>query len=425
MYSLLEIFLTSWIDPYLWLQSMSRLGIRKNKGQCRLIFLLYDFLIIGKAVLEKYKGSSILKGSAMVVILFYAIWATFILFEGTWNEKAIHILMFYSIMIISELCIMGAYSFLNPKYLNGVLNNQVSNFTCGCLEKILQGTLCFFFFRSKKPMEVFNQKKKKFLLIFMLLALLSNQYFVKMAYKEKSDVALLFEIVWLLLVWFILSSLFALNDKNKYIFKLRLKADSNSGTSEQLSDIDQLRHDFSDIVYVMKNLWYYKEYDKLGHYMDTVFGDIEKVQLVFEHPNFPVKILISSLMQKATRAEISFPVEIEVNEFGMTDEDICTILHDLVMAGLEHALEVPLKKAFVQLQVFHVDTGYEIRCKSTCRRKERKQSSYGEKTDSILSEMRFVEGIVEKYHGTIEMRKKNSQWKNIELIEVRIHILCD
>lgn len=90
---------------------------------------------------------------------------------------------------------------------------------------------------------------------------MSNLYLKRIVYKGSSNTTLLLETVFLF--WYILSSLLALKGKNKHIWELKQKVDSNLDVKRQISDIDQFRHDFSTNVFLMKNLAYCKEYDKM------------------------------------------------------------------------------------------------------------------------------------------------------------------
>ena len=422
MNSIVEMLLTGLIDPLIWMKSMSTLGVRKNRKQCILIFLIYYSLIVGKGIWERYNRGDIVRECAMFLILLYAIFATWYLFEGTFHEKMIHILMFYCILIITELFIFQAYSLLHPEDMDGALNDSISKFVCGCLVKMLQGLLCYCFFGNEKTMKFFYHNIERLSLILICFAMLSNLYFVKYVNEESSKTILLFETALLLLIWFVLSSMFALKGKNKHIWELKQKANSSLGTPRQVSDIDQFRHDFSTSVFLMKNLWNYKEYDKLEHYMNTAFADVEKVKLLYEHPNFPVRIVVSSLIHTAASAGIPFTVKIEVYKFGMTDEDICTVFQNLVLNGLDQASVIPAKKAYVQLEALHNDTGYAIRCRSACTREESRQQNDRKKTESIAFGMELVDRIIEKYGGIVEKKKGKSQWKNIYEREVMIQI---
>lgn len=409
----LEVLLTSWIDPFLWFKSMSMLGVRKSKKHCILVFLGHCCLLDAKSIIEIYWKNSVISECLVTVLLLYSIWATWFLFKGTLHEKAIYILGFHCILISVELGIIEGYVLLFGKEFDQALNNSLTSAICYVFVKILQAILCYCFFGRKNSVKFFSQKWEKLSLLLMCYIMLSNLYLKKMVNKENLSMALLLET--LFLFWYIVSSALSLKGKNKDIGKLKQKADSSLDTKRQIKDIDQLRHDFSANMFVMKNLWYYKDYEKLEQYMDTVFADVDIVKVQFEHPNFPVRIIVSNLMQLADRVGIHFTVWIDVKDFGMTDEHICTVLHYLVLNGFELTLTNHIREAYVQLEVLHNDIGYEIRCKGTCMKEEK------ERLDN-QKQMEVIERIIEKYDGIVEMKKRKSEGKNIYEREVRIII---
>ncbi len=417
MNSILKMLLTGLIDPVLWIKSMSTLGVRKNRTQCIFIFLIDYCLVLGKGIVERCNGGNIVRECAMFLIILYVIWATWYLFEGTFYEKIIHIFMFYCILIVTELSAMGIYISLYPE--NFDRGDKIPDVICGMV-KILQGILCYYVFKENKTTKSLYQNMERLSLILVGFIILCNVYIEKAINKEGFTITTLLEIFFL--CWYILSLVLALKGKNKHIGELEQKAKSSFGTTRQVSDIDQFRHDFSTNVFLLKNFWYYKDYEKLEHYMDTVFADVEKVKLLFEHPNFPVRIIVSKLIQMAERAGVPFSVQIEVNEFGMTDEDICTVFYNIGLNGLNLASEVPVKKAYVQLEALHNDTGYMIRCRRTCTREENRQQDERKDLESVAFGMELIDRIIKKYGGTVEKKKGKSQWKNIFEEEVILQI---
>jgi len=107
---------------------------------------------------------------------------------------------------------------------------------------------------------------------------------------------------------------------------------------------------------------------------------------------------------------------------GMTDEDVCTIFQSLVLNGLNLAAKVPVKEAYVCLQVMHIDNGYEIRCRNTCVGIEKIQKSSKQKQESIIFGMELVDRLIRKYHGTVEKNSVRQKEENICRAEMLIRI---
>ncbi|WP_092477709.1 ATP-binding protein [[Clostridium] polysaccharolyticum] len=350
---------------------------------------------------------------AIFVVLLYLIFATWYLFEGTLYNKMIHLFIYYCILIVTELSVVVVYTLLTGKDPNETMNNSTFDMVGGGLMMLLKGLLCYCVFGKKESASFLNRNREKLSLILIGFIMISSWYLRKCSSGERADTTLLLETAFLF--WYVVSSVLVLNGKNKNIWKLRKKAYDSMGTPRQVRDIDQFRHDFSGNIYLMKNLWHYKDYEKLEQIMHSVFGEVENVKLVFEHSNYPVRIVVSHLLQKAANAGISLSVQIEVQEFGMTGEEICTVLYDLVLNGLDRTSALPAKKAYVHLEVLHNDMGYIIQCRNTCMREEKGQLK--EQKD-----MEVVERIIRKYGGTVEKKREKAEWKNINKTEVVIQI---
>ena len=94
-------------------------------------------------------------------------------------------------------------------------------------------------------------------------------------------------------------------------------------------------------------------------------------------------------------------MRILVQEFGMEDEEICSILQNLVINGLEAAVKVPNDMARVSLQVLPNEDGYEIRCSNDCmgtvdftKTSKRDKNAHG-------FGVGIVDKIVKKYSGIV------------------------
>ena len=140
----------------------------------------------------------------------------------------------------------------------------------------------------------------------------------------------------------------------------------NMERNELAQDIDRFKHSYSVNMLIMKNLLCNQQYDTFDTYMEEAFEDVEKAELLFNHSNITIRILMSGLIQTARKMRIPFAVRIPVQEFGMEDEEICSILQNLVKNGLEAAAKVPQDIAHVCLQVLPNEDGYEIRCSNEC-----------------------------------------------------------
>jgi len=420
---ILETVLTGWMDPLLWFKSMSTLYIQKSKTRCRYSFFVYYILIIVKQFISNYINNNTICAIVMIGVEIYVICATMFLFEGRLREKAISVFIFYCILSATELIVIEwCVTFVRLDF-DAILHSRIVNFTCGFLIKLLQVILCYCFFGSMKIKQFFYRNKERVTLT-VIVSIMLVCFLSKGIMQEKnSDTLLLLEIVWLLFLWNVFSFLITLKKKDKCILDLQQDANNNVKRNELAQDIERFKYNFPVNVLIMKNLFCYKQYDRFEKYMEEVFQDVEKAELLFNHSNITIRILISGLIQSAKEMRIPLSVRIQVREFGMDDEEICSILQNLVKNGLEAAAKVPHEIAHVSLQVLYNEVGYEIRCINDCM-----GTVDFTKTSKLNKRMHgfgvgIVDKIVKKHHGIVKREYVETEKSGIGLVIVSILIV--
>lgn len=391
MYSILETLLTGLIDPLIWMKSMSTLGLKRSRIQYVAAFIICYILVIGKSFTSTYISMGAISTLLTIILAVYLFAATIFLFEGKFREKVMYVCMLCSITLATELIVMGSVLFFKPDALEIIMHDGLINLICTLIAKLLLLISCYWLF-SRKNLKLFYENEEMASLLLVSFVLVVDVMFRYMSNKHTTNAMLLFAIIEILFLWYILSTLLALKRKEGKIYKLNQEACSNLDRTEMVKDIDHFKHEFSTYAFMMKNLWHCKEYDKLEEYMDNVFKDVPKVELIYEHPNFAVRIIISFLMQMAKKAGIMLHIQIDIDEFGMEDQDICAIFHSLVLEGLQEAVKTSYHKPSVSLKVMSSNAGYVIQCTSDC-------ISQSNKEDNELDEV--MNGIVETHNGKV------------------------
>ena len=391
MNSIVEMLLTGLIDPLIWMKSMSTLGLKRSRMQYVVAFVICYILVIGKTFTATYISMGVISTLFTIILAVYLFTATIFLFEGEVREKILYVCMLCSITLATELIVMGSVLFFKPDALEVIMHDGLMNLICTLIAKLLLLLSCYWLF-SRKNLKLFYENEEMASLLLVSFVLVEDIIFKYMNNEHTTNAMLLFAIIEILFLWYILSTLLALQRKEGKIFKLNQEACSNLDRTEMGKDIDHFKHEFSTYAFIMKNLWYCKEYDKLGKYMDKVFKDVPKVELLYEHPNFAVRILISLMMQMAKKAGIMLHIQIDIDEFGMEDQDICAIFHSLVLEGLQEAVKTSYHKPSVSLKVMSSNAGYVIQCTSDC-------ISESNKEDNELDEV--MNGIVETHNGKV------------------------
>ena len=296
---ILEIVLTGWIDPFLWFKSMSALYVQKSRKRCIWLFLIYWALLIVK----KFMSNSIVNPSIQVVMIItvelYVIFATVFLYEGCFHEKVISVFAFYCILSATELIVIKCYVSLVHMDLDTILQNSMENFTCGILIKILESILCYCFFVSKRVKQFFYCNKERVALTVMAVVMLFGVLSRNSMHEKQSDKILLLDVVWLVFLWNVFSFLITLKKKDNDILDLQQDISRSIERNDLTQDIDRFKHSYSVNMLVMKNLLCNQQYDTFGAYMEETFEDVEKAELLFNHSNITIRILMSGLIQTA------------------------------------------------------------------------------------------------------------------------------
>ncbi|SES61887.1 ATP-binding protein [[Clostridium] polysaccharolyticum] len=423
MNSILEILLTGLIDPFIWIKSMSSLGCKKSKVKYIGAFLGYYLLLVGRDLLVDCLNVDMVRLIMSCALAVYIFTATYVLFLGKLFEKIMSVCVFFCILFLSELLTYELYITLVQENFYTSDYAKILNVFCGIFVKMLQVGLCYWVFGSKNIGVLFEKNKDIIAFVIIVASILSSVLMMDTSRKQSRNAALLFQLIEILFIWYLVCSLVEFRKKEKSIQILNDEVRGMTGRQKHIRDVDRFRHDYSTNAFVMKNLWNYKEYNKLEKYMDSVFEDVAKVKIQFEHPNFTIRIIISNLMEISKKIEIAFEAEISVNEFKMKNEDICTIFHDLVINALRESVIVPKGKAHVLLHVLESNNEYKIRCVNNFIAVDNFDSTLGQEQGKDSLENIFVEEIVEKYHGVIKrkcIKWDKKLWQNEVLIQIPI-----
>lgn len=419
---ILKMILVGWIDPFLWFKSMSALYVQKSRKRCICTVCVLYALIMIKQIISDTMGNPLLQVILIVAIEFYLVFATVFLFAGRLYKKLISVFVFYCILIATEWFVFKCYVTLVPTDLDNVFQHGIAEDICGLAITFLKGIACYCFFGSVKIKQLFYCYKERVFLAVMIIAMLFFLMSRVFLHRKQSNMSFVIDTLWLLLLWNAFCFVFALNKKDNDILDLQQDIRKNMERNELAQDIDRFKHSYSVNMLVMKNLLCNQQYDTFEAYMEEVFEDVEKAELLFNHSNIAIRILMSGLIQTAREMRVPFSVRIPVQEFGMEDEDICSILQNLVKNGLEAAAKVPQDIAHVSLQVLPNEDGYEIRCSNECMgtvdftktsKRDKKAHGFG---------VGIVDKLVKKYYGIVTRQCMETERAGIGRVTVSIRI---
>ncbi|HAU87660.1 MAG TPA: hypothetical protein DCW90_19890 [Lachnospiraceae bacterium] len=424
MNSIVEIILTGLVDPLIWIKFMSSLGCNQNKVKCFGAFLGYYLLLVGRDLLAGCSNGSMIKMIMSFALAVYIFVVTYILFQGKLSEKIIGVCAFFCILFLSELITYELYETLIHKVFHTPVYARILYIVCDIFVKLFQIILCYWIFESKKIGIVLGKNKEAIGIVIVVASIISSIIMKNTSRKQSMNAAFIFQLIEILFIWYLVCSLVGFREKEKNIVFLSNEVSEMVGRQEHVRDVDRFRHDYASNTFVMKNLWNYKEYNELGKYVDKVFTDAVRVKILFEHPNFAIRIIISNLMDIAKKIGIPFSAEISVNEFQMKDEDICGILHNLVINALRDSVTAKRDEAHIVLQVSMIKNNYEIQCVNEFIDLDGFVGAFVIEPGEENLEFLFVEEIVKGYNGVIERnfitKDKKKSWKKVVLVQIPV-----
>lgn len=422
---LLELLFTSWVDPLMWFKSMSVMGYQRGKKQSIVAAIVYYWLIFAKNLIGNYTANGTINIVASVSLIIYVFLISVLLFSGDLTERIIYVSLYFSILYVSELIAVRLVLICTHRTFEWLMMNTLANTICAISVKLLQALTFYWIFGRKNCKNLLHLKQEITLAIIVLIIIVNTLISFNYGTSDIGNVPVYDTMVQYFLLSYILAIsmiLMILKKKEKYITNLSEEISSSSERKELLQELEHFKHDYTAHGSVMLRLLEHKEYDLLKEYMQSVFANVEKTEECYDHPNLVVAILISQLKQKAKNVQISFVAMIQVEDFGMKDDELSSLLHNLVMNGIEATKTVPQEYATVSLEAIYTKDGYTIRCYNPSMgvvsfektsKQNKKEHGFGGA---------IIEKIVKKYHGTVERVSEKTSTAGMYLVVVTIQI---
>lgn len=422
MNNLLELLFTSWIDPLMWFKSMSVMGYKRGKKQSIIAAIAYYWLIVVKNFIGNFVANQTISNIASVCLIFYVFLISILLFSGELIERVIYTSLYFSILYVSELIAVRLVLICMHRNFEWLMMNTLANTICSFSVKMLQAVTFYWVFGRKKWKNLFRLKRDTTLVIIVLVILVNTLISFNYGISDFRNASVYGALVQYFLLSYILAISMLLKKKEKYITNLSEEISSSTERKELLHELEHFKHDYSAHGSVMLRLLEHKEYDLLREYMQSVFKNVERTEECYDHPNLVLTILISQLKQKAKKVNVQFVAMIQVVDFGMKDDELCSLLHNVVTNGIEAAKHTPKDHARVSLEVIYTMGGYIIRCLNPSMgvvsfektsKQNKKEHGFGGA---------IIDKIVKKYDGSVERVIKKTSTDGIYLVVVTIDI---
>ncbi|SFR69226.1 sensor histidine kinase [Anaeromicropila populeti] len=353
-----------------------------------------------------------------IVMISYTIFLTNILFKNTLYSRLLCLGILNIVSIITDILTVGI--------LYGIIRipiNEITSFGTINVLASLFARLCYIIicemiftisFRKLISRLLYNKEIVPLILSNIILVVPSVAVFNNKKLIG-SNVSLLFFFLLeqFLLVGITIYVIVLFDRRQQREFKntlrlqqMELEMQMNKDIIEVTDKLRELRHDMRSHYGLIKSLVISKKYNELESYINDLYVDIEVAEDIFLLDNKNVAILLNQKKKAAKQLKIKFSSTITVNDFKMSDVDICSLLSNLLNNAIEANENVSVEQRFVNLDIQLEEAGYYIICNNSLADMPvfRKGSFITTKLDSSNHGLgvNIIRNIVKKYHGNVK-----------------------
>lgn len=205
------------------------------------------------------------------------------------------------------------------------------------------------------------------------------------------------------------------------IFQMQVKNQTEMyrSISENLDNQKRKTHEYKNQIICMESLLGKKQYDELEQYVKGIYGDLNKEPDAINTNNVIVNAILNTKYQEMTDKGIVFVFRLnDLSDLGMRDEDVVTILSNLLNNAIE-ACEQCKGKRIIRLKFVKETDRIIIAVKNTFEQALRYENGEIRSTKSENLEehgigIRNIERIVEKYKGSYVIKEQEKETEGKE-----------
>lgn len=413
--------IAAFIEPFIWLNAFDRCLSRTYDN--KLVYLLYilgDWMISGVRAFVVEKNPDM---SVVFTILLISYITLYVIFA--YNNTLMKRLLYVGILFLSSLCadfLLVGILVLFGNSVESISTSGNLNAAATLISKFVLYLITILIFRRKsKKLESNMEEFVPFIFGTVLCELPSVLLYNKISILGNHDYILLtFVFGQILLLGLIAYAIVRLNGRKMLESQLRtrlhdieIEMSSNKKWDAQINAFKRERHDMNMHLGILSTLLHEQKYDKAREYLDQIqSAEVDIVQDFYALSNRNVAIVLSQKKKYAEEKKVSFMPEILIDNFIISDKDICTILGNMLDNAIEAAGKC--KDGFVNLIMKQdPDTkGYFIACLNNydkiVKEKGRYVSTKSDKENHGLG-IDIMKRIVDGYRGKCNFRHDDSE----------------
>ncbi|MDO5292984.1 MAG: GHKL domain-containing protein [bacterium] len=361
------------IDSFLlYLLLHNQLEFKKKFKNPRLIGYLSFFILIARFLINWNVKESVMDYVSKILSIFLIFILILFLYSNSIKKKVISFLIFYTIIILSEVIIVCALLLLSYGMpFQQVMQNTAIAQICTIFSKIFAfGIINEFNLRSKN-LDMPYHKELSFIMfcnvtLFFMILFLFRSDFTYMQNNSNPLIVLSFGLLFISIVATMLIIKISQRSKQEMDYQLRvqqleMQTNMNQDMARLVYKLRSFRHDMNNHFSLMVGLLKENEYEQLEHYLSGIIEETSDVNNYIFLENKALTVVINNKLAKAAMHNVEFKPIIEVQTLPMNDLDICTLLSNILDNAIEAASQVA-DNAYLTLKLSKKGSYYFIQC---------------------------------------------------------------
>ena len=343
---------------------------KKNRGFI-LIFLLVQFPVIWLFGISDIKIANSLIAVAMSLLV------SIIFYSGTFFLKIIYPIIYWLLLLVCETVSIFFMVIIMSKNWEVVMNNNKIYVISACLSLILM-LIVITIFKQRIVENKLAEKKYKREIIMVFSIVIIYTVFAASALSNtkwlQNNISLVVVISCIFASITSLATIVVYNmisRQSQYNLELKMKIQQIESENKLNADmvnivkrLRALRHDMNNHIGVIKCLLDTKQYEDLDNYVQNIYSDVEFINDFIAINNKILGYLLNSKKSRAKQEHVDFEVVISSEEIPMNDNDMVSLLSNIIYNAIEASSKVEHDK-YVMLNIKRMTDKIIIECENT------------------------------------------------------------
>lgn len=343
---------------------------KKNRGFI-LLFLLVQFPVIWLF------GISDIKIANSLIAVTMSLLASVIFYSGTFFLKIIYPIIYWLLLLVCETVSIFIMVIIMSKNWEAVMNDNKIYAISACLSLVLMLIVIIVFKHRIVENKLAEKKYKREIIMVFGIVIIYTVFAVSALSNTKwlqNNVSLVVVISCIFASMTSLATIVVYNmisRQSQYNLELKMKLQQIESENKLNADmvnivkrLRALRHDMNNHMGVIKCLLDTKQYEDLDNYVQNIYSDVERVNDFIAINNKILGYLLNSKKSRAKQEHVDFEVIISSEEIPMNDNDMVSLLSNIIDNAIEAASKVEHDK-YVMLNIKRMTDKIIIECENT------------------------------------------------------------